>query len=464
MPTRSSTIAVLCLCASLPACSWSRFDDIRNESPVVRITNPGAIPGFGARLASARLDAGSVLLVGGQPNSASSLAQYSIADDRPASSPVDVGFCGQACVSGASLTPLLSAAPSGSTPPCFLFGAGDRAGARGLLGRCQDRVDFVYPVPGADPAHPQDVSPAELVDQALAGDLSQPLIQQAASADQQPLVAAVSSVSRRAWFYPPASSAFQLLPSPDAVATDQGEDFGAAVAVLALAGGDHLVAVSAPRIDDPSRNGHVWFYRIERATNQVSSWGCLPGDRSGFGLYLSAGQLVGDASDELLVTSIDSIQIYDGSVLAAQPLSDQCDAPLASADPHVASLSCVDSAAVVGCNRSPLSFGRSTAIGDLDGDGVNELVVGMPELDVDGVHGAGAVLVYHVDADPTRSSIVETDRLASPSNGDALGSAVATVRVGDRDVVAAGAPGAATVFLFYCSSLGGAGRNSFRCP
>ena len=100
---------------------------------------------------------------------------------------------------------------------------------------------------------------------------------------------------------------------------------------------------------------------------------------------------------------------------------------------------------------------------DVDGDGTNEVVVGMGDLDVDAAGGAGAVLVYRVERDPARTGLLETRYLSKTEASDGLGASVVPVRVGARDVIAAGAPGARSIFLFYCSTLGGSGKDSFRC-
>lgn len=80
-----------------------------------------------------------------------------------------------------------------------------------------------------------------------------------------------------------------------------------------------------------------------------------------------------------------------------------------------------------------------------------------------GTQNAGAVLVYYFDPEGEKTTLLEARIISSRDGGDALGTSVAGLRIGSRDVIAAGAPGLGSFFLFYCSTLGGEGRNSSRC-
>jgi hypothetical protein len=451
LPTLFALGALVC------SCSWSRFDDLRDDPPVVRLDAPVDIDRFGARLASAPLDkGGGLILVGGNPETSLPLASYVIADDRPSTSPEDRGFCGEACVSGRSISAWRTVADHQG--PCFLIGVGTRSGVTGLIGRCSDGTDFALDVPHDNTQSQAEPTPREVVDAALAGHAYPGFIQHAVSAEPTPVLAAAAPSARVAWFYAAGSLTPVSLPTPAAVLADDVDDFGAAVAVMLLSNGDHLLAVSAPGSADPATTGRVWLYRVDSA-DQVTSWGCLSGS-FGFGATMLAGAAVGDASDDLLVADAQSVSVFDGSVLASHVQPQDC--PEATTPWGV--VSCQQAEGVSGCGRAPFSFGRAITLGDLDGDGAAELIVGMGEADVDGEGGAGAVLVYRFDGTSRSAGLAAVARIAAPSPGQGLGSSVTTVRIGRRDVLAAGSPGADSVFLFYCSAIGGAGRDSFRCP
>lgn len=448
----------------LAACSWSRFDDIQERAPVVKIESPGGIPGFATRMSAVGLPTGSRVLLGGDPNTTFPMAAFDVVDDRPSTEPADSAFCTSDCVSGETLTALREVStPGGVRTSCFLHGAGDLDGVRGILGRCADGTNFVYPVPEDGPIAPGSLSPRDVIDDALVGNIQEGLIQHAASHDDAPIVVASAPQARSAWFYPAGSLAPVLLVPPAAVTAEPGADFGARVAVASVAGGAHLIAVSAPRHGDANNSGALWLYRLEPGGSSAAPWGCLSGRWPSFGRYMYVGQLTGDDSDELVVADAGALTVYDAGLLAARPLPDACGAPPLDTDALIARVTCVDGAALSGCDRETIAFGRALAVGDVDGDGHNELVVGVKELNVNDASGAGAVLVYRISREPQRSGLIGALMIATAARDDALGASVATVRIGERDIVAAGAPGAGAFFLFFCPATGGPTSASFRC-
>jgi len=138
-----------------------------------------------------------------------------------------------------------------------------------------------------------------------------------------------------------------------------------------------------------------------------------------------------------------------GTGVSVELLSDTSD-PCASSGHTVV---CTDRRGVA-CAGS--GFGAALAMGDLDGDGSDELLVGAPMATVGESAGAGAVFVFRLDGDAFVLVDVLTD--SDPEEGAGLGKALATVGTNLdaatlRDEVVAGAPGIGAVFLFLCSAL-----------
>lgn len=482
-PTVVPAILLAALVSSSAACSWSRFDDIKENVPVVMIENPSDIPGFATTMATVPEGNNTRMLVLGEPNHAAKAAAFSITSDDPSTSPVDTSFCDGRCLFGDTPAPMRSfAGGDGTHTGCFVLGVGERQGIIGLVGRCADGVNFSLPVPGPDPrysidAWPQDVITNDLFSYALGNQVIGDF-KVAASPEEAPLVAAATKSLGASWYYP-FGSVDPIILTPVALPGEDledprlilGDSYGTAVAVASVSQGGHLIAIAAPRGVGSDPNGRVWLYREidgKIVHNQPfpelpKPIGCLPGLRPNFGTYLHTGQLLGDGSDELFVSDGKTISIYDAGALASAPPTVDCAGPPLGANGYVTGIRCAENGSVTGCAYVTSGFGRSIAFGDVNGDGETELLVGAGTLDVAGTQGAGAVLVYHVDPTGEQTRLVEAKFLSSGSSGDALGTSVAALRIGSRDVVAAGAPGLGSFFLFYCSSLGGAGQDSSRC-
>lgn len=190
-----------------------------------------------------------------------------------------------------------------------------------------------------------------------------------------------------------------------------------------------------------------------------------------FGSVLAAGDLTGDGIPEILM----------GAELAVVDRADEI--VVVSADQLIARQGCADetelddlvavATQVIACDANGLldgnpcagsGFGSAFAIGNIDGAGANELLVGLPLADSDMVSHAGIALVF-----PTAVSIddlVKAETLlvlkdSSPSVNDTLGYAVAFLptQLGEgmtrRDEPVVSAPGANTVFTYLCTGLPG---------
>ena len=61
-------VCVFVLVASSAGCSWTRYDDIAENAPIVLLNRPKAVSdGFGSSLATATVGESVTLLVGGAP-------------------------------------------------------------------------------------------------------------------------------------------------------------------------------------------------------------------------------------------------------------------------------------------------------------------------------------------------------------------------------------------------------------
>jgi hypothetical protein len=434
------------VCAALTsACSWSRFGDLTEDTPVVLLKKPGKLSSFGVSLSAVTLDKKSTLLVGGAAGF-SAAAVYSLDNpDKPGLDANDAGYCENSdehpCYLGTSSAGLATArSPDGVLRnSCFLLGIGSTKGSgSGIVARCEDHYEFALDVPA--------IARTSLIDPVLGSKDPKPV---ALTADRQKGASVVgASSSQLAWAYGPTS----LVPVELVPAGTPDKSYGDRVAVLRVADG-FVFAVAAPA------QGHVWLFRSKDASSTDASVsaanlvaiGCL-GGISGFGRALAAGRVDRDEQDELVIADTANVSVFDGAVLAGLAASSSADCSIQSL-PRGAlqvSFTCGSTGDIGGCAAS--DFGAALAVGDLDGDGDGEVVVGAPRMTAREASQGGAVLVYDVEG-PKNYALTEAQFISSAEDEDQLGAALATPWIGNRHIIAAGAPGGGKTALFYCSRL-----------
>jgi len=443
-----SVFASLALAAS--GCSWSRFDDVTKNSPIVLFEKPSSLKsGFGFSLATATNQGQTEVLVAGA-SSGSRAALYEIGqEDAPGTTAVDDGYCesgDQTCFLSSFTAGFANATgPDKARPLCFAVGSGASVGAvsAGLIVRCRDTAQYALDVPTAA---------KERLLTALAQ--NQPAdYPMATDRSDDPLLLASLPEKHVAWFYPAKSTDFRELLPPEGVPVDD-PSFGASLAVLAVAGG-RVLAVGVPG------KSEVLLWKAEGA-GDAKYIGCF-GGLAGMGRALTAGRVNRDDSDDLVVSDASNVHVIDGASLFQLPRtsSAECSFSALPSGALLSSFGCGSTSSVTGCDQS--EFGAALAVGDLDGDGDGEVIVGAPKMTVRGESSAGALLVYDADVS-SDAALVEAKFISSAESGDELGRSIVTPRIGKRDIIAAGAPGNGKAALFYCSALLAAGAAGSRCP
>lgn len=181
----------------------------------------------------------------------------------------------------------------------------------------------------------------------------------------------------------------------------------------------------------------------------------------GFGKRIMLGDVNDDGLPELFVgidptsrdndPSVQRVWMYRGANLPSpEQAIDDC--PLWDAPVQV---DCHDGVRGVECTNS--AFGASLALGDVDGDGFHDLLVGAPSATVQGGKQAGAVWLIPGGPDDASTGGLDFDAMtnlyATKKGGARLGTAVTTLRTRDRHEPVAGAPGEDRVYTFMCSKL-----------
>jgi hypothetical protein len=447
---RSARFLVL---LALPAlgCSWTRFDDVTENAPIVLLNRPKDVAdGFGTSLAAARWtneDAGKeqvTLLVGGSAL-ASGGAEFDLGSgDAPSLEASDTGHClgsDSACFFSSTPVALARAkGPSSTSDLCFVDGAGVASGKQGLVVRCFDDVEYALPVP--DPV-------ASLLTDAVERRQPTPFFF-AVTQGEDPALLATAREETAVWFYPPLSQRFVDVSNPADPRGRWDKDRERTLAV-ARVGESRLLAVGEPGA------GTVRLFHAD-GDSAPAYVGCLGGS-AGFGRSLTAGRVTaGDRDDELVVADDALVFVFDGEKLASLPPTENTDCSLGALPEGalITSFGCGATKNISDCESS--EFGAALAVGDLDGDGDGEVVVGAPSMTVRHTARAGALVIYDVEP-PTGTNprqlhdFLDIAFLSSAEQDDQLGRSIALPDLGTHQLLVAGAPGGGKAALFYCPSF-----------
>lgn len=423
------------LALAVAACSWSRFDDVTADAPVMLLTRPDSIgSGFGSTVAAGEVDGFYRVFVGGAPGRTGG-AEFELGPKQNAGSdPVRGGHCGLGCTLAKTVASMQRAVLEGiDRTLCVAEGLGTAGGAKplGIQVQCD----------GGDKAY---LSVLDLPAGVQVTESGKQLTLSAEDRDYPVLMAGATGLggaAGAAWFYASKSQTPVALDPGVAV----GESFGASLAVVTM-GGARWLAVGEPS------QARVFLFDDAGALA-----GCVTSAVAGFGRTLAAGRVDADADEELVVASEKQVHVLGGGTLAAQ-VAPTC-APVPSGAELVA-LSCRSTADLEGCGDA--AFGATLAVADIEKDGDGEVLVGAPGMDVRDATDGGAVFVFDVEGEHL-DWLKEARFISSAESGDRLGTAIGVVHQPDRDVFVAGAPGNGKAALFFCSKLLPANKRGSRC-
>jgi hypothetical protein len=246
--------------------------------------------------------------------------------------------------------------------------------------------------------------------------------------------------------------------------------------MIDTAGGEERVFVAAGTSSD---GFGVSLYQLNPQVGDANASferkACLfSTSNSGFGGTITADDLDGDGSDELIVGATSSASPFNNTVhifdvaavteaVAQANIGQDC-IDIDDGDiPILATLKPEDGDLDVQCDNEDCGFGSALTVGDisLDDDGP-ELIVGALKATVDGVSDAGAVYIYRGWERTTKNGVDTYGDVSlagqvadsTPESGKEFGSAAAIAPMAGRNELLISATGEGKVFIAYCTGVG----------
>jgi hypothetical protein len=435
---RSGRFLTLSLLGFLPmACSWWRYDEVTEKTPVLILEAPSGSHEIGKAVAAmkGKDDTAQVFTLGRD-----GYVLFDLGKREPTTTDATArGNCKQAdgCVSAQNVAPILRDV-DGTQTACFAYGLSQpkdeplqtRLYCDGGLTHTLGLTDTTRSALGT-------VTSSSTLGLRFAS----------TPRDTPRHLVAVTETPSTLWYYPSPSSEAVTIPIPDGTKSS----FGRSIALLdqrfdSTEDGATLV------VGDPDAN-RVYLLAVDDA-GTLSATACIEGP-SGFGHLLTTGYFRTSDEQSLVVGTASQLTV----ISALSTLNNATDCLSVDALSNATSLGCDNFKLDVDCDSALVNGSMTPA--DLNSDGIDELIVGVPSAVGEGYRAAGQVLTLSLSNDEL--SVRERLSPSSIESGDRIGESVVAVPLSRPDVVLAGAPGGNKLAAFYCSALLPAGLGGARC-
>lgn len=428
---RTLSKILLCVAAASAAsgCSWAAFDDLADETWVDRAGAPSGVASnlFGEQIAASGVrGAGANFLVLGRNNASVGKLTY---DTNGVKTQIDAGSLGSFDFAAFQEHPAIAGDPL-ATKVGFsvvtLNGNDPNSNTKFI----------VYEVGGAFAGAQFEAPPVLKAAKRVNGmefadvdnDGKRDII--AARTDQAVVVTDWASFS--------GGGAFAF------TACNHGEEDSYAITSADFDGDNIPEIVLAAGGTDRASSSNVFIFEPSAATQFNGTLSAAPGS-----CFASTPAIATLSKTSISVHDLGAqLGIVDEGmgpwVVATSPLTNQLFVFQNATQPDVTDL-------VVQSPPGAGAFGESLAIGDINGDGKPELVVGAPKTTVNGQVNAGAVYIYSYDG--AAFNVVAELHDSSPEAEQHFGKSVSVVPFGtsNQSIVVAGADG--EVFTYFKTNL-----------